>query len=311
MKDRIICRVLTGPTASGKSEYAMRLAAENGWDILCMDSMQVYRRMNIGTAKPTAEDRRKVPHHLIDLCEPDEPFSVSRYIEEAERTIQSLHEQGKGFLLVGGTGLYLEGLMKPMGLGFTEENAALRKELHLLADLPDGRRLLDERLRRCDPATADKLPLNDIRRRIRAIEVSETTGVPFSQQPARYSVSPYIWRAVCIVPDRDILYTRIKARVMEMIEKGLPDEVAALLNEGIPENAQSLQAIGYKEMIPYLHGEYDLSAAADMIQKATRHYAKRQMTFLKRIDNLFTADPLEKGFYNQISNILKGTGNAE
>ena len=183
MDEKIICRVLTGPTASGKSDIAMRLAERNGWEILCMDSMQIYRRMDIGTAKPTPEDRKRVPHHLIDLCEPDEPYSVSAYAEEAEKTILSLHSAGKEFLFTGGTGLYLEALMKPMGMGTVPANEELRAMLHELADRPDGRKLLDERLRKSDPDTADRLPLNDIRRRIRAIEVSEMTGIPFSKQP--------------------------------------------------------------------------------------------------------------------------------
>lgn len=285
MTDRILCRVLTGPTASGKSELAMRLAAENDWDVLCMDSMQVYRRMDIGTAKPTPDDRQTVPHHLLDLCEPYEAFSVSRYIEEAEKTIQSLHERGRNFLFVGGTGLYLEALMKPMGMGFVAANEKLRAELHQLADQPDGRRLLDERLRQSDPDTADRLPLNDIRRRIRAIEVSETTGTPFSRQPPSRN-SNYDWRVVCLAPERNRLYERINLRVQKMIDLGLSDEVASLLAEGVPEDARSMQAIGYKEMIPYLRGEWTKEKAADEIRKGTRHYAKRQMTFLKRLEGI-------------------------
>ena len=306
MDKKIICRVLTGPTASGKSSIAMRLAERNGWEILCMDSMQIYRRMDIGTAKPTAEDRKRVPHHLIDLCEPDESYSVSAYAEEAEKTILSLHSAGREFLFTGGTGLYLEALMKPMGMGFVPANEDLRARLHELADRPDGRKLLDERLRKSDPDTADKLPLNDIRRRIRAIEVSETTGVPFSKQPEIRRESPFLWRAVCIAPPRDVLYERINGRVSRMIEAGLSGEVAALLAEGVPENAQSMQAIGYKEMIPYLRGEYTLETAADLIRKGTRHYAKRQMTFFKRLEGLRYTDPFSEGADERIENILKG-----
>lgn len=311
MDEKIICRVLTGPTASGKSDIAMRLAERNGWEILCMDSMQIYRRMDIGTAKPTPEDRKRVPHHLIDLCEPDEPYSVSAYAEEAEKTILSLHSAGKEFLFTGGTGLYLEALMKPMGMGTVPANEELRTMLHELADRPDGRKLLDERLRKSDPDTADRLPLNDIRRRIRAIEVSEMTGIPFSKQPEIRRKSPFLWRAVCIAPPRDVLYERINSRVSRMIEAGLSGEVAALLAEGVPENAQSMQAIGYKEMIPYLRGEYMLETAADLIRKGTRHYAKRQMTFFKRLEELRYTDPFSEGADERIESILKGNSEHE
>ena len=306
MESKMICRVLTGPTASGKSDLAMRLAMNNNWDIICMDSMQVYRRMDIGTAKPSAEDRRKVRHYMLDICEPTGSFSVSAYIEQAEKKVREIASEGREALFVGGTGLYLEGLVKPMGMGFVPANEALRTELRQLAEQPEGRRLLDERLRKCDPETAEKLPLNDLRRRIRAIEVSEATGTPFSKQPESSAKSPFEWRIVCTAPERETLYTRINERVQRMIDEGLAGEVSRLIAEGVPENAQSMQAIGYKEMIPFLHGEYPLGTAADLIRKGTRHYAKRQMTFLKRLEQVRFTDPFSDNAYGTIENILKG-----
>lgn len=300
-----ICRVLTGPTASGKSEIAMRLASENGWDILCMDSMQVYRRMDIGTAKPTEEDRRTVPHHLLDLCEPDETFSVARYTEEAGETVRRLLDEGRDVLFTGGTGLYLESLVKPMGLGNVPADESLRAELREIAGRPDGAERLDRLLRESDPVTADRLPMNDIRRRIRAIEVYKKTGIPFSAQENRREPSPYRWIIVCICPEREKLYERINSRTEKMISQGLPDEVASLLKEGVPENAQSMQAIGYKEMVPYLSGKCTLPEASELIRKRTRHYAKRQITFLKRIENIQYVDPLKKGAYEEIKNRMK------
>lgn len=300
-----ICRVLTGPTASGKSEIAMRLASENGWDILCMDSMQVYRRMDIGTAKPTKEDRRTVPHHLLDLCEPDETFSVARYTEEAGETVRRLLDEGRDVLFTGGTGLYLESLVKPMGLGNVPADESLRAELREIAGRPDGAERLDRLLRESDPVTADRLPMNDIRRRIRAIEVYKKTGIPFSAQENRREPSPYRWIIVCICPEREKLYERINSRTEKMISQGLPDEVASLLKEGVPENAQSMQAIGYKEMIPYLSGKCTLPETSELIRKRTRHYAKRQITFLKRIENIQYVDPLKKGAYEEIKNRMK------
>ena len=287
MSKQMICRVLTGPTASGKSDLAFRLARENGWEIICMDSMQIYRRMDIGTAKPTGEEQKAVQHHMLDICEPDESYSVSQYIEDALRTAEERTREGKEVLFVGGTGLYLEGMVRGMSMGYRPADERLREELHALAEGPEGRRKLDERLRRTDPVTADKLPLNDIRRRIRAIEVSETTGIPFSRQEDRRERDDrFRWVIASTCLERNTLYDRINRRVDRMIEQGLPGEVEKLLREGVPEEAQSMQAIGYKEMIPYLRGEWPLEAAADEIRKGTRHYAKRQMTYLRRLEGV-------------------------
>ena len=301
---KILCRALTGPTGSGKSALAMRLALEKGWDILCMDSMQIYRRMDIGTAKPTKEDRAAVRHHLLDLREPDESFSVSDYVEEAEKKIRELNAAGREFLFVGGTGLYLQALMHPMGMGNIPANEKLREELNDTALRPGGRELLHERLAALDPETAARLPLNDIRRTIRAIEVSEATGIPFSKQPDRTTDSEYTWKAVSTAMDREILYRRINDRVDQMIAQGLKDEVASLLREGVPENAQSMSALGYKEMIPCVRGLTDLREAAEEIKTGSRHYAKRQMTFLRREPDIRYIDVTQADAYEQIRQTL-------
>ena len=306
MNGRILCRVLTGPTASGKSELAMRLALEEGWDILFMDSMQIYRGMDIGTAKPTAEERSLVPHHLLDLCNPMESFSVSRYVKAAETKIRELHAQGRCALFVGGTGLYLEAMMKPLGMGFVPADQTLRNELHELASGPEGRLRLDGLLRKLDPETADRLPLNDVRRRIRAIEVTKATGIPFSHQEDRMELTPFDWNVVSTETERESLYSRVNRRVDRMISAGLPEEVKTLLEAGVPDDAQSMQAIGYKEMIPYLRGEYSLEQAADRIRVNSRHYAKRQITFLKRLDNIVYVPAGTNQTYTEIKRILKG-----
>lgn len=286
MPERIICRVLTGPTASGKSAFALELAAAMGWDILCMDSMQIYRRMNIGTAKPTAEEQRIVPHHLLDIRNPEESFSVSEYVPEAERLVRELHGKGKSVLFVGGTGLYLQAMMMPMGMGNVPANPALREELNQLALTEEGKRLLHSRLEKCDPATASRLPLNDIRRIVRAIEVTEATGIPFSRQEKRASGSPFEWRVISTALERSVLYSRINRRVDQMFHDGLEEEVRTLLADGIPETAQSMCGLGYKEMIPYIRGFISADEAADAIRTGSRHYAKRQMTFLKRLPDI-------------------------
>ena len=284
MNETITCRVLTGPTASGKTSLGVRLAMEQGWDIICMDSMQIYRRMDIGTAKPTREEMQGVTHHMLDICEPTDRYSVSDYREAAERILLDLHANGREALFVGGTALYLRAMMHPMIMGNAAANDALRKELNSAAVSAEGRRALHERLEAIDPVTAARLPVNDVRRIIRAIEVYETTGVLFSAQPEREAETDrrFRWKVVSTEMERTELYNRINRRVTEMIKLGLEDEVADLLAEGVPADAQSMNGLGYKEMIPCVRGEYSAEEAAEKIRTGTRHYAKRQMTFLRR-----------------------------
>ena len=302
---KTVCRVLTGPTASGKTEIGIRLAKEMGWDILCMDSMQIYRRMNIGTAKPTAEEMQGVPHYLLDLCEPTDSYSVSDYREAAEKKIGELAARGRETLFVGGTALYLQALMHPMGMGQVSANPELREELNRLAETPEGKRILHERLSRLDPVTAERLPLNDVRRTIRAIEVSEATGIPFSMQPNREVPTAYEWKVVSTAMERPHLYERINERVTGMIRAGLKEEVAALLAEGVPEEAQSMQGLGYKEMVPCIRGEYSVKDAAERIRLGTRHFAKRQMTFLRREEQIRYVSTEAADAYEQIRELLK------
>jgi len=287
-KERITCRVLTGPTASGKTEYSILLAKEQGWDIICMDSMQIYRGMNIGTAKPTQEHIRQVPHHMLDICEATDNYSVSDYREAAEKKILELYEQGKECLFVGGTALYLQALMHSMSMGHVAANNTLRTELNAQAETSEGKSALHERLRCIDPVTAERLPVNDVRRVIRAIEVYESTGIPFSSQLMTKNESDdrFQWKVVSTQMDRALLYDRINQRVTDMICAGLKDEVAMLLEQGVPESAQSMRGLGYKEMIPCVRGECSLEEAADNIRKGSRHFAKRQMTFLRREESI-------------------------
>ena len=299
MKKQIVCRVITGPTASGKSSLALTLAEKHGWDIFCMDSMQVYRRMNIGTAKPSREEQSRVPHRLLDIRDPMEGFSVADYRQEAEKLIWQTAEHGRDVLFVGGTGLYLQALSHPMGLGEVPANEERREELRHLAESEEGKRELHRMLENLDPVTAARLPLNDTRRAIRAIEVSETTGTPFSQQPDRSEASPFLWRVIALKMPRDALYDRINRRVIFMISQGLVDEVQALLKEGVPPEAQSMQGLGYKEMIPYLRGDWTLPQVIDAIQKGSRHYAKRQETFLRRMQGIQYLDALDPNLFNR------------
>ena len=307
MAGQIVCRVLTGPTASGKTSFGIRLASEQGWHILCMDSMQVYRRMNIGTAKPTESEMQGVPHHLMDLCDPADSFSVSEYRNAAERKIEELCvREKKEVLFVGGTALYLQALIHPMGMGHVPADPLLRDELNRQAQTTEGKREIHHRLELLDPVTAARLPLNDVRRVIRAIEVSEATGIPFSMQPPRETENSrnICWKVVSTAMGRERLYERINRRVTDMIRRGLRDEVAALLDEGVPENAQSMNGLGYKEMIPCIHGVYSIEEAAVRIRTGTRHYAKRQMTFLRREAAVQYVDTESSGAMDEIRRFL-------
>lgn len=304
MKEKILCRVITGPTASGKSGYALRLAQEQKYEILCMDSMQIYRGMNIGTAKPTSEEQRLVPHHLLDIADPRETYSVAAWRDTAVPMIRQMASEGKQVLFVGGTGLYLDSLIHPMAMGSVPADEELRRELRIRGETLQGRNELHEMLRKLDPETAERLPVNDLRRVIRAIEVSQITGIPFSKQPHDEQESEFDWRVVALMPEREILYHRIEDRVDQMIADGLADEVRSLLDSGVPENAQSMSGLGYKEMIPYLRGMTDLATAIREIKLGTRHYAKRQTTYMKRFEKAVYVDPMRKDAYERIMEVL-------
>lgn len=292
MKEKIICRVLTGPTASGKTALSLRLAEKHGWEIFCMDSMQIYRGMDIGTAKPTREERARVPHRMIDICDPRDAFSVAAYREQAEALVRQKAEEGREVLFVGGTGLYLQAMMHPMGMGSVPADEALRAELRALAATEEGKNRLHGMLAEIDPATAARLPAGDVRRTIRAIEVTRGTGIPFSMQPDREEESPFLWRVAATDMPREILYDRINRRVEQMIREGLAEEVRRLLEAGVPPESQSMQGLGYKEMVPYLRGEWPMDKAVEEIQKGSRHYAKRQGTFLRRLEGIRSVDAL-------------------
>ena len=298
--DNICCRVLTGPTASGKTGLSVPLAREMGWEIACMDSMQIYRGMNIGTAKPTMEERGGVTHHLLDICDPRDSFSAAAYREMAEALVLRLwKEKKKEVLFVGGTGLYLRAMTQALTMGEVPADEMLRNRLRALAETPEGKTELHRMLEEMDPESAARLPVNDTRRVIRAIEVTKATGTPFARQKKAVESSPFRWKIVSTALERNVLYERINRRVDQMADAGLREEVAGLLADGVPENAQSMSGIGYKEMIPCLKGERSMAEALEEMKLNSRHYAKRQMTFLRREPgvtyvNVAEADAAEK-----------------
>jgi len=278
-KPRIIA--VAGSTASGKSELALKLAQQLNGEIVCMDSMQIYRRMDIGTAKPTAEEQAMVPHHMLDIVEPTETYAVADYAVEAERVLNEILSRGKLPILTGGTGLYLKALMHGFALGGAPADEELRQKLAQLALEPDGRLHLHRKLALVDPVSADRLHPNDLRRVIRALEVYELTGIPFSQQTQEEAQGPFDVLPLAIDLPRPVLYERLEKRVYAMMEMGLLDEVRLLLNDGVTPAMQSMQGIGYKELIPVVQGVQSQPDAVWQMILNTRHYAKRQGTWLR------------------------------
>ncbi len=272
---------VAGPTASGKSDLGLKLAQRLGGEIVCMDSMQIYRRMDIGTAKPTAQERALLPHHMLDVADPTEAYAVADYAVAAEQVIAQILSRGRVPILVGGTGLYLKALMDGLSLGGTGGDERLRAELNALADEPGGKERLHARLAAVDPETAARLHPNDRRRVIRAIEVYEQTGVPMSRQNHAAQDRPFRVLPLALEWPRDLLYARLETRVHRMMEMGLLSEVRALLESGVAPAAQSMQGIGYKELIPAAMGQEDVNRAVWDIIVHTRHYAKRQGTWLR------------------------------
>ena len=275
----VLCVV--GPTASGKTALAIALAETLGGEIINMDSMQVYRRMDIGTAKPTLAERKGIPHHLLDMAEPDEPFTVAAYAQAAVDTAGEVFSRGRLPILTGGTGFYLRALTDGLSLGGVPSDPALRAALKAQADTPEGRRALHERLAGIDPETAARLHENDVQRVSRAVEVFELTGLPFSQQP---KATPNTGLTFCMLGttlERSLLYARINERVETMMDKGLLSEVEGLLRSGVPLAAQAMQGIGYKELAPVITRRAPLAEAVAAIQQNTRHYAKRQWTWFR------------------------------
>lgn len=275
---------LVGPTGSGKTETAIRLAPALNAEIVSMDSMQIYRGMDIGTAKPSAQQLAAVPHHMIDIAEPDELFTVSAYRERAMREIDGILSRGRHVLLVGGTGLYLQALSYDMTLGDNGADTTLRDRLHEIAQSEGGENTLHAMLAKVDPRTAEKLHPHDVRRVIRALEIYETSGRAKSEQKNETRrEGPYHVLVYGLSLPREQMYARINERVDEMMRDGLVDEVRGLLARGIEPRREggAMQAIGYKEIVSALRGEITTERAVELIKQGSRRYAKRQWTWFR------------------------------
>ena len=295
--DNIIC--IAGPTASGKTSLAVALAKELNGEVVSCDSMQVYKHFNIGTAKPTQEEMQGIPHHMLDVAQPDEDFSVSRYCEMAAPIVDDIISREKTAIIAGGTGLYMDSLIR--GNSFAPyPSTGMREKLEAQADA-EGMEAMLALLQSIDPDTAARLHLSDRKRIVRALEVYYETGETITAHNKKTQQVPPKYHPVWLGledADRADLYARIDHRVDQMLDDGLIDEIRSLLAMGIPAKCTAMQAIGYKEFIDALSGHCTIEDAATQVKQASRRYAKRQLTWFRRNEAMIWLRR-EKGENNQ------------
>ncbi|MGM9583288.1 MAG: tRNA (adenosine(37)-N6)-dimethylallyltransferase MiaA [Phascolarctobacterium sp.] len=276
-KERVL--VILGPTATGKSHCAIEIAKKFQGEIISGDSMLVYREMNIGTAKPSAAELAAVPHHLVNILPPEASFSVVDFKEQAQRLITEINQRGHLPIIAGGTGLYIKALLEDYAFNSVSEDNELRQKLTKEAQ-EQGPEALHKRLAALDPEAAERIHPNNVRRVVRALEAS-LNGEQVNQYGA--SESPYAALVIGLEMERSALYERINKRVDIMLEQGLEQEVRGLLSRGISPDCQSMQSIGYRQMVWYLQGTMDYEQAVDKLKQATRNFAKRQITWYKKM----------------------------
>ena len=285
MENRLIC--ICGPTASGKTALSVALAQQLHTEIISADSMQIYRGMDIGTAKPAEAERCGVPHHLLDICDPGEPFSVARYVELADAAAQDILRRGMIPVVAGGTGLYMDALIECSTFTGDETDLSIREKYQRMA-AEQGNIAVHECLRRVDPEGAARLHPNNLKRVIRALEVYEQTGMTLDAFNRLHKRPAPKYQAIKIgvcPAERQVLYERIDKRVDQMLADGLLDETRRLLERGALAGTAA-QAIGYKELLGFLQGEQPLEECVALLKQRSRNYAKRQLTWLKRDDNI-------------------------
>lgn len=276
--------VIIGPTAVGKTELSLELAKKMSTEIISGDSMLVYKGFDIGTAKPTLLEQKSVQHHMIDILNPEQEFSVTQFKAYAQEHIQNINSKGKIPILAGGTGLYVKSLVEDYAFNETPGDEVYRRELETLAE-KQGKEYVHDMLRAVDSKTAERLHVNDFRRVIRALEVYHMGGELISQDKAMLEDGKLAYDAVVIGLNRERshLYERINQRVDLMIESGFVEEVQVLLKAGVPRNCQAMKGIGYLDIIGYLDGLISLDTAIENIKKSTRHFAKRQLTWYRKM----------------------------
>ena len=290
--DRKPLIILAGPTAVGKTSLSIRLAKETGGEIISADSMQVYRHMDIGSAKITKEEMEGVPHYLVDVLEPEEEFNVVRFQQMAKEAAERIWKKGKIPLVVGGTGFYIQALLYDIDFTENDGDESYRRRLEQKASDEEGASELYEMLTTVDPKAAREIHPRNLKRIIRALEFHHQTGKKISEhnETQRQKSSPYNYAYFVLTDERSRLYERIDRRVDLMMEQGLLDEVRYLKERGVRKDSTAMQGLGYKELYAYLEGEYPLDEAVRIIKRDTRHFAKRQLTWFKRERDVIWAD---------------------
>ena len=302
--------ILTGQTAVGKTELSISLAKAIGGEVISADSMQVYKYMNIGTAKIRQEEMDGVPHHLIDILEPDVAFNVAMFKELAKKAADEIYERGHIPIVVGGTGFYIQALLYDIDFSEEDSDQHIRSELEQLA-AQKGSEYLHDLLREVDPESADQIHHHNVKRVIRALEYYRMHGEKISihNERERQKQSPYQFLYFVLTHDRQVLYERIERRIDKMIQEGLVEEVDNLLKMGYNRNLVSMQGLGYKEIVPYLMGECTLDEAVYVLKRDTRHFAKRQLTWFRRERDVRWLDKTqfasEKEILDEIQNTIK------
>ena len=292
--------ILTGPTAVGKTKLSIALAKAVNGEIISADSMQVYQYMDIGSAKIKKEEMQGVPHYLIDVLKPEEEFHVVRFQEMAKQAMEEIYEKGKIPILTGGTGFYIQAVVKDIDFSENTEKSEVRSRLEQLAK-DKGSEYLHQKLLEVDPDSAQKIHANNVKRVIRALEYYELTGEKISLHNEREAAkeSPYCYAYFVLNDLREKLYQRIDARVDEMLKEGLVQEVEKLSRMGYTRNMVSMQGLGYKEILAYLEGECSLEEAVYILKRDTRHFAKRQITWFKREPDVIWVNKPEFGYEDE------------
>lgn len=289
--------ILTGPTAVGKTRLSIELAKKLQGSIISADSMQVYKYMDIGSAKILPEEMEGIPHYLIDELDPKEEFHVARFQEMAKEAMEEIYKEGRLPILVGGTGFYIQALLRDVDFSSDSGQSPIRRELEEKAR-SEGPMVLHKMLEDVDPSSAEAIHPNNVKRVIRAIEYYHETGTPISSHNAREmeKKSPYCFSYFVLNDERSRLYERIDQRVDLMMEQGLLDEVRSLKERGCSQQMVSMKGLGYKELLSYLDGDYSLEEAVEIIKRDTRHFAKRQITWFKREKEVIWLNKAEFGY---------------
>lgn len=292
--------VLTGPTAAGKTELSIALAKKLNGAIISADSMQVYKYMNIGSAKIRPEEMQGIRHYLVDVLDPREEFHVARFQQMAKEALEEIYRNGQLPIVVGGTGFYIQALLKDIDFDESSGELPCRKELEETARR-EGGAVLYERLKQVDPESAEEIHPNNVKRVIRALEFYQETGQPISlhNKEQKEKQPPYTYAYFVLNDDRARLYERIDRRVDRMVEQGLVEEVRWLKEHGYDRSLVSMQGLGYKELFPYLDGTCSLEEAVEIIKRDTRHFAKRQITWFKREPDVIWLNQQEFGYDKQ------------